>query len=894
MNLFFAIAAILVVLTGLFFCVRREITWPTCLLLLSAFGLIEYKLESVTREEHNRDLELEISNRLSSITARLVSNINTNFSLIRGLAAHIATKPDITQPEFTLYAEAVFRQNPMLINLAAAPDMVIRMIYPIKDNEGALGLDYMATPDQRNAVLEAKRQRAIVVAGPLELVQGGTAIIGRIPVFIPDSETGEEKFWGIVSAPLDADALFDSVGLTDDGLNIDIAIRGRDGLGADGEVFWGNPDVFDDPRAVHSSIPVGDGQWALAAKPLMGWNQIPTSIWIMRSIAILLALGNLLILRGRHLQILNTRHYQKTIRENEQLLNDAGELAQIGGWKIHASGKLSHLSRQTTLILNLPDDQPIRSLEQILDKFDSPQANLLKYNLQEAITAGRKFDIELQMKASEDNRWLRLIGNPVAVNGHINKVVGAIQDITEKKKFSEMIQHQATHDIVTGLPNRFLFESYLSKSIAKAHREQRELAVLFLDLDKFKSINDNLGHKAGDMLLSEVGNRIKNCLRSSDTVARYSGDEFTLILDNPGHKNDVVAVAEKILNVINQPYNILNHQVFCSGSIGISIYPKDGTTPEDLISNADHAMYQVKKEGRNGWHYFTSEMQRQSERRHLLHNKLSSAIADKTLDVHYQPIMNLSTGKVVKCEALVRWFDNGTLVPTIDFISLAEETGMINEIDRLVLEQAGAFFRRLNAKLDHSISLSVNLSPRLFTARDNALALWMEIIQDLSNHLAITVEITERLLTQNSDQAMSVLSRLKEFGVEIAIDDFGTGYSSLSYLNNFPIDILKIDGSFVRKATSDESASTLTDTIISLAKKMSLLVVAEGIETEGQLHYLQQRNCDMGQGYLLGKPMDGELFAEWLKIEALKRKEMITGKTAPLTQKPYKSDPEPT
>ena len=275
-------------------------------------------------------------------------------------------------------------------------------------------------------------------------------------------------------------------------------------------------------------------------------------------------------------------------------------------------------------------------------------------------------------------------------------------------------------------------------------------------------------------------------------------------------------------------------------------------------------MYEVKKEGRNSWHFFTREMQRQSERKHQLHNKLSSAIADNALDVYYQPIVDLESGQVSKCEALVRWFDEGQMVPTIDFITLAEETGMINEIDRQVLNKAGAFFTEMYRDLDTPICLSVNLSPRLFSARDNALTLWLDIISDLSHHISITVEITERLLTQNSDQAMHVLTRLKELGISIAIDDFGTGYSSLSYLTKFPIDILKIDRSFISNIDSDSSAETLTDTIISLAKKMSLEVVAEGIENEVQLQYLKQRDCELGQGYYLGKPMDATQFEIWM------------------------------
>ena len=446
------------------------------------------------------------------------------------------------------------------------------------------------------------------------------------------------------------------------------------------------------------------------------------------------------------------------------------------------------------------------------------------------------------------------------------------RQINSDRVLQEKIQQQATYDLLTGLPNRFLFENRLSKAITAARRYDRKLAVLFVDLDNFKPVNDHLGHKAGDEVLKQVGERAGACIRESDTLARYSGDEFTIILHDLENESASFQVAENILKSINLPFEINRNQIFCSASFGISIYPDDGRTAEELVSNADHAMYEVKKNGRNDWHYFTETMQEESEKKHILRTKLAAAISAQQLEVYYQPIIDLSSDKVTKCEALVRWIDDtGSFVPTVDFIAVAEETGMINEIDRFVLDTATRFLIKQNREFGQAVGLSVNVSPRLFSAKDKSLHLWLDLVAEAAKELEITVEITERLLTEDSVRALEALNKLKLAGVDIAIDDFGTGYSSLSYLTIFPIDIIKIDRSFIKNIGLNRTTEILTDTIISLAQKLSLKVVAEGVETSDQLRYLRERDCEYAQGYLLGRPQNEMSFIELLKPEKSRR-----------------------
>lgn len=586
-------------------------------------------------------------------------------------------------------------------------------------------------------------------------------------------------------------------------------------------------------------------------------------MWLLRIGAIGLALVALLFLVYRQRQLSAKALYETRIHQSESLLQEVGRLALISGWKITPERQVLHWSEQAARIVGIPFVAKALPLEGILNYFPEDQAEILRQAVDKALAEGDSFDTELYRKTDGEGKcWIRVIGSAVRQHNGAYEVTGAVQNITERKVFTEVIQRQATYDILTELPNRFLFNDRLNNAVTKALRDGHQLAVLFIDLDNFKPVNDNLGHKAGDVLLQSVAARIKACVRDSDTVARYSGDEFTVILYDIDDQTVPLAITEKILTSVNQPYSLDGRQVFCSASIGISIYPNDGDSAEDLVSNADHAMYEVKKSGRNGWHYFTAEMQAQSEWRHQLHSKLQQAITDRKLEVFYQPIVNIADEKIAKCEALVRWFDDGQLVPTEDFIRLAEETGLINEIDRFVLREASCFLIALSREHDCRIGLSVNVSPRIFSVKGASLNLWLDLVMDIAKVVDLTVEITERLLTEDSERALHVLHKLKACGATVAIDDFGTGYSSLSYLTKFPIDFIKIDRSFVQNIGNDTSAETLTDTIISLASKLRLKVIAEGVEQHSQLMYLKERGCDFAQGYYLGKPQNQAAFTE--------------------------------
>jgi len=865
MSAVFAFTTFLLIILALFF-LRREVTiWLPCFFLIFAIMLVENFLEANLKKDQYQQLRVDAASELNAVSSKLSGALNSSLSLVAATAAHIGANPKINQSGFERFSKPLIRKEPLLVNLAAAKNMVVNLIYPVLGNETVLGFDYLKSDAQRAGALRAKYTNSLFITDPVELIQGGSAFIARVAVFA-EGRLGQPVFWGIVSGPIDSNGVLEKAGLLSGNVGINVAISSKDSLGNSGPIFFGEASVFNDERSVKTTLIAGDTTWMLAAAPKAGWYQSSNDLWGLRFTTVIISVMLLLFLAFRHRQLKLSKIYEQQLHQSEMLLSDVGELAQIGPWKINPNGQVTNWHQQTSNVLGLPFPVKGDFLETLITCFPQDQLQQLKHCIDSARQNGEPFDIEICREDKHRNvHWLRFIGDVVPQLGNVYDVLGAVQDISERKHSHELIQYQASYDNLTGLPNRLLLNESLDKNIAKASRDNNKLAVLFVDLDNFKPVNDSLGHKAGDKVLKEVAERLKSCIRASDTAARYSGDEFIILLQDVDDGSGSLPVAEHVIHSINQPIVIDEREVFCGASIGIAIYPEDGKTGEALISNADQAMYVAKESGRNNWHYFTDEMQHQSEKRHRLHSKLVSALSNKELTVHYQPIMDLCTGHITKCESLVRWFDeDGHQVSTEEFIGLAEEMGVINDIDFYVLEQAGRELSALAHEQGGSVGLSINVSPRIFSAKDKSLSRWITLITEVAQKIDVTVEITERVLTQDSSKALRALTQLKDAGVSVAIDDFGTGYSSLSYLTKFPIDYIKIDRSFISNIGISESDETLTETIIGLANKLSMRVVAEGIETPQQLDFLKNLGCDFAQGYLLGKPQSIIDFAEQL------------------------------
>lgn len=442
-------------------------------------------------------------------------------------------------------------------------------------------------------------------------------------------------------------------------------------------------------------------------------------------------------------------------------------------------------------------------------------------------------------------------------DGRVQRRVTLFADITRKKASEELIWRQANFDSLTQLPNRNMFHERLQQEMQQAHREGRQLALMFLDLDGFKDINDTQGHDMGDLLLQQVAARLQSRVRASDTVARLGGDEFTVILNGLGAELDIAPIADEIRRAIAEPFVLGSETAFLSVSIGITVFPRDGDQFDALLKNADQAMYASKAQGRNRFNFFAAAMQESVVQRMQLTNELRAAAAGSELAVYYQPIVNLASRAICKAEALLRWHSpsRGWVSPAV-FIPAAEKAGLILEIGDWVFREAShqaLWFRRC---IHPDFQVSVNVSPVQFSADDGRLDAWLPHLQRLGMPgNAIALEITEGLLLEGSAAVTSRLAMLRAAGMAISLDDFGTGYSSLSYLNRFDIDTVKIDQSFVRELAEGNNAMALCEAIIVMAHKLGLSVVAEGIETELQRQLLLAAGCDFGQGYLFSPPL---------------------------------------
>jgi diguanylate cyclase (GGDEF)-like protein/PAS domain S-box-containing protein len=451
-------------------------------------------------------------------------------------------------------------------------------------------------------------------------------------------------------------------------------------------------------------------------------------------------------------------------------------------------------------------------------------------------------------------------------DGELLAVIETLEDITERKLYEKQLEYQANHDELTGLPNRNLLNDRIQQALHFSHRNHYQVAVIFVDLDHFKFINDSLGHNTGDSLVKIVAERLSGCIRSGDTVARHGGDEFVIIITDPAAAEHSAVIADKIQRAVSRPFTVSGHEFVITCSIGISIYPRDGEDAQTLMKNADAAMYRAKDLGRNCFQFYAEEMNSRSLGRMTMENHLRRALERSELSVCYQPKVSLHSGLITGMEALARW-TNPELGPVspAKFIPLAEETGLIEPIGEWVLRTACAQSRACQDGGLPPMKVAVNLSARQMKARDLP-GLISRILRETGlDPRCLELEITESMVMHDVDRVTDILNELKGMGINLTMDDFGTGYSSLNYLKRFPFDTLKLDQSFVRDITSNPNSAAIARAVVAMAHSLSLKVIAEGVETAGQLKYLRSLDCDELQGYYFSRPVPGAEFQELLR-----------------------------
>ena len=474
---------------------------------------------------------------------------------------------------------------------------------------------------------------------------------------------------------------------------------------------------------------------------------------------------------------------------------------------------------------------------------------------------------EIQDRADRGRVWLRTSKLPLwDREGKVIGVIGTYEDITARKLAEERVQYLAYYDALTGLPNRTLLQDRLAKALAGARRRKDKVAILFLDLDRFKDINDSLGHSVADLLLQEVAERLKTWAREQDTVARVGGDEFLIVLTGLKDVADAAVATERIVNLMTAEFVVQGHSLSIGCSVGISIFPEHGADGETLIKNADAAMYSAKDNGRNNFRFFTADMNAQVVERLTLENSLRLALDKKELFLVYQPQMDIATGRITGLEALLRWQhpDLG-LVPPDKFIRIAENSGLILPIGEWVVRTACRQARKWQDEGLPAVSVAVNVSAIQFR-QDGFCELIRRVLHETG--LApqyLELELTESLLLANANLMLSVVQELKAIGVTLAIDDFGTGYSSFSYLRQFRVSKLKIDRVFIRDVAVNPDDAAIASAIISMAKSLHLKVIAEGVEDEAQMSFLRAHQCDEIQGYYFSKPLAVDKVADKLR-----------------------------
>ena len=574
------------------------------------------------------------------------------------------------------------------------------------------------------------------------------------------------------------------------------------------------------------------------------------------------------------------------LRRSQESLSNAQRIARIGSWEISQNNSTVELSDICRKLLCLPDGDQLVSLQDAFCNVVDPAIEEIQGKYLQSIKDGTPFNAVFTVACTEQRREfkLRVEAEPVLSDEHSANVVGTLQDITEISNAQQQIHMLAYYDVVTELPNRaFLYEK-LSYALAVSERANQKFALLFLDLDHFKQVNDTLGHDVGDELLKQASTRLGEAVREHDTVtrarsgdyesktaseshtvARLGGDEFVVLITNIATERDAAVVARRIGAVIAEPFDLSANTVNITTTIGISVYPDDGRDSETLLKHSDIALYHAKEKGRNSFQFYSREIHDASMARFSLEKKLKIAIDEELLDLVYQPKIDLKTGAVVGVEALVRWYDEecGNICPA-EFIPLAEETGLIIPLGRWVMLKACLQMQKWVSQGLAFESVAINCSTVQFV-RSDMTQLVAEVLQEsgIAAQL-LEIELTESLLLQDTEQGIEILNNLKERGVQVSIDDFGTGFSSLSYLKKLPVDKLKIDHSFVRDLVHDSGDQAITSAIITLSHKLGLIVVAEGVENFEQCELLAEMGCDQMQGYLVSKPLTATELENWL------------------------------
>lgn len=845
--------------------------------------------EYQNRVLHRQSLRADVSEQLGLIRARLEGNINANIQLVRGLVAVIATEPDIDQQRFSRIAESLFEDHSQLRNIAAAPDLVVSLLYPIEGNEKALGLDYRTNESQREAALRAVETGDLVLAGPVNLLQGGKGFIGRFPVYV-ETETGDQSLWGIVSAVVDVDSLYADSGLYDDELPIEIAIAGKDALSSDSTVFFGSPELFE-YEPVISDVTLPSGSWRIAAIPRGGWAQTPPNVWQMRS---LIFIGGLLVIlpifiagllydqRLTHLRQL--RRSEDQLKKLSRRLRLALDTSRIGVWELNLATQQLTWDDRMRELYGIAEGGEVKAYGVWLNALHKDDRERAEKEFQGASEAGRTYKSEFRVVSPDGStRWIRAIGS-VHTNARGQRyIVGVNWDVSadiqmktrlmaakhnaeyrnrELEDARAQMERNSLHDSLTGLPNR----RFLDERLFRSGAGRTVTAMLHIDLDRFKHINDTLGHAAGDAMLVHAASILKSNIGQGDFVARIGGDEFVIVTTSATNEERLSALAGRIIEEMRRPVPYENHQCRFGVSIGVALAsPDTADYGKRLLIDADIALYRAKSKGRNRFEFFSDSLKAEIVRNKRVADDILNGLERQEFLPFFQPQFDAKTLQIVGVEALARWMHptEGLRLPDT-FLGIADELNVVPLIDRTILEQTLWQSTRWKAAGVHIPRMSVNVSAGRLNDAD---------LIDRLDGLAIepntlSFELLESIfLDEGNEVVAGNIERLKTLGIDVEMDDFGTGYASIVSLINLRPARLKIDRRLVKPIVGSRSQRRLVASIIEMGQSLGIQAVAEGVETMDHAVILRDLGCDILQGYAFAPPMPSEELMSFVREE---------------------------
>jgi diguanylate cyclase (GGDEF)-like protein/PAS domain S-box-containing protein len=834
---------------------------------LSLSAVVIWQLAQDQRQATRADVENLAQNHAFLVRDSLNQALTLNYSL----AAMVRLGRDSTE-RFEDVARELLPYFDSVSHISLAPDGIVARVYPLAGNEQSVGLNLLEDVKQNKEALRARDSGKLTLAGPVNLVQGGLGAVARLPVFVDDQEDGH--FWGFTLAVIRIDRLLETANLTqlhDQAMAYQLWRTNPDS--GEREIIADNAAAFlQDP--VHKSFEVPNGTWTLSVSPIAGWNNLwrmGGEMLVALTLSLLLAYQTWLmaILQRRRLslqdavteqtrELLNARaHLQATLDAIPDLLFDIDRNGIIHSYHTNQPELLTVPAEQflgNSFHLFLPEDASDvvhQALEEALEKGVS-SGKCYSVTLPERGLA--TFELSVSRKADDEQ------GVP--------RFLVLSRDISERKENEDRINNLAFFDPLTQLPNRRLLQDRLEHALVTSQRQENLGALLFIDLDDFKTLNDNRGHHIGDLLLIAVAERLKESVRNQDTVARLGGDEFLVVLEGLDQELNTAAtqaqqVGEKILTALNHAYQLEGHEYFNSPSIGICLFGDQNANIDELLKQADQAIYHAKAAGRNTLRFFDPEMQATTAQRFALQHEIREALQQQQFQLYYQPQLD-QQGKVVGAEALIRWLHpQRGMIPPLDFIPIAEESGLITALGNWIVETACAqLIRWSQSPHTAHLILSINVSPRQFQHPQFVDELLAIIARSGADPHKLTLELTESMLVANPQDIISKMDALKPSGITFSLDDFGTGYSSLSYLKRLPISELKIDKSFVNDILTDSNDAAIARMIIRLAQSMELTVIAEGVETKAQRDWLESEGGFKYQGYYFGRPVPIEDFPQ--------------------------------